>query len=406
MYATIVAFLVALIIWFSSPAGLFNNNNLPLLISAMAILLFLTLAIIRSVNLGSLQEERRLSSSRVGELWKKDLILNTVGIWTTVFVIVSIACSIHLASMPSHWGPWSLGLWVLLLGVTLDSIRIFNQRVQQYLNPFETIKLIVQSAKESAVHEKETEFCDWIDALTEITLKAIRDDNLSLASDSLDGTQQAAADLLDISRASSLQHADAKSSIERVSFILFYLFQRLDLIDTKAIEKNFETLCSQLVSVLGKIAINAAKYDLSLSAYPMHFLAKLAKRAQENKFPDIAIKTSLMYVEIASAIANDPNAAYLEIKTPLLNITGHLEEIAKETFRLDKTIDIKILTQPFINLKAALLSSKASLHQDIPPVTLDIDRIIGEFDTLDVVMKTMPPIPEIVEKVNREINPT
>ena len=75
-----------------------------------------------------------------------------------------------------------------------------------------------------------------------------------------------------------------------------------------------------------------------------------------------------------------------------------LHEITKEAFKQDKSINISMLTQPFRDMKAFFASEKLAQHQDTPVIVDRINQVIGEFDALEVILKTLPPIPQISEE--------
>ena len=54
--------------------------------------------------------------------------------------------------------------------------------------------------------------------------------------------------------------------------------------------------------------------------------------------------------------------------------------------------------QPFKDLRALFQSEKAKDHQDTPVILQNIDRVLGEFEALQMVMSTIPPIPNISEE--------
>jgi hypothetical protein len=130
----------------------------------------------------------------------------------------------------------------------------------------------------------------------------------------------------------------------------------------------------------------------------LRFLGKLAKRAQDEGLEETALKASCILSEVAKAIMNDVDIKYLEIKDSYLSIINGLEVLAKGTFKRDKSTNISFLMQPFKDLKELFQSEKARDHQDTPVIMQNIDRVLGEFEALQLVMSTIPPIPQISEE--------
>jgi len=202
----------------------------------------------------------------------------------------------------------------------------------------------------------------------------------------------------------SISHHEQDAQMEefgitdKVSFTLLYLFQRVELTYYKAVEKKIEPTCSHILNVLGKIVVYAAQYDLSMASYPLHTIGKLAKHAQENGLPGIGDIATCTLLEVGNMIVTQVDVTYGNLKDPFFSLTAQLDLIAKEMFRQNKGINFKILTQPFHDLKKIVTSEKVASHQDIPIILQDIDRVIGEYATLEQVMKTLPPIPEVEEE--------
>ena len=97
-------------------------------------------------------------------------------------------------------------------------------------------------------------------------------------------------------------------------------------------------------------------------------------------------------------IPREIDIQYLEIKEVFLSIILYMHEIAKETFRQDKESNLKLLAQPFRDLKATFKKEPLVGHQDTPVIDRMINSILEEFAALESVMTTMPPLPAEKEK--------
>jgi hypothetical protein len=153
---------------------------------------------------------------------------------------------------------------------------------------------------------------------------------------------------------------------------------------------------------MSKMVVYSAKYDMTMTSHPLYFINKFIKEAQNAHMPDISIKVSLALVEVARVIGTELDITYVNIQETFFSIISQLEEIAKESFRHDKSTSIKILKQPFRDLKELFNTEKLAKHQDAPVIVADIDRVLGEFDALELVMKTIPPIPSFDNESSTE----
>ena len=174
---------------------------------------------------------------------------------------------------------------------------------------------------------------------------------------------------------------------------MFYLYQRLDLIFSSALRNHIEPTCSKIITLMGKLSIAAAKFDMSLASAPLRFLGKFAKKAQEEGFEESTLAASCVFTEVSKTILNEIDITYYEIKDPFLSIINGMEVLAKAEFKKNNNISIPLLMAPFRELKALFGQGKAKDHQDTPVIMQNIDRVLGEFEALQTVMNTIPEIP-------------
>lgn len=363
-------------------------------------LLFQNLSL--ALAFGPLQKAEQNITPRIIQRFNQDGLIKFTHFWLALFPLLSYLAAVDSFFLNLVKKNILLAIWAVLLGISIDCLHLYYKRILNYLNPFAAIKMFSQTAMKDIQNDREIELCDCLDALSEIAIKAIDRTNISLCTLSINESQNLIRHFLESSK--SIGHAsqdkDTKTLgiTDKVSYTLFYLFQRLDMINDKALEKKFETICTNLITILGKIAVDAAKYDLSMASYPLFYLNKFAKKAIEHKLPEVGTKATLVLIEVSKVIVKDVDIKYSDLKDPFLAIINHLEEIAKETFRQNKSISIGLLSQPFKELKEIFNDPKVSNHQDQPVIIQDIDRVINEFAALEAVMSAMPPIPKISEE--------
>lgn len=346
-----------------------------------------------------LQKAEQNATPRILEMYRKDTHVRLTTSWLIIFPIATFALAIDALYMHMLDKKVLFAVWIILLGLAIDAAQHLNKRLLNYLNPFAVVEMFTKEAKNSIQNERELDLCHWIDALSEISIKAIQRHSTSLSNASLSEQQEIASLFFQSSKSISHHRQDSQSKelgiTDKVSYTMFYLYQRLELEFDKALTNNLEPICSNIIVILGKIAVDAAKYDISMASAPLRFLGKFAKKAQEKDLQETVIKASCTLLEVARAILNDIDITYLEIKDPFFSIVNNLEELAKGAFRHDKTMNISILTQPFVELKQMFNSEKAKNHQDTPAIVQNIDRVLGEFEALQMVLNTLPTIPDI-----------
>lgn len=325
-------------------------------------------------------------------LLKKDRKIYLLSCWFFIFAFLSL-----LLASGSYFKPnISLIIWLILFGISFDVLKYHLNHLLKYFNPFAVIDLLKKQGARDIRNEKEIDLCDTFDSLTEVSIKAINNTDASLANYSLNAIQDLSRNFLEGSK--SLSHEKTDSQLQalgiqdKVTYTLSYLFQKIDFLFHRALKEKLETVLSYLMTTIGKIAIHSAKYDLTLSIYPISLIGKCAVKSIENKFPDIGIRATLILLEIAKTIVSEIDLTYLEIQQTFLCITGQLENIAKDTFKQDKNIKIPVLIQPLLELKELFNTEKMAGHQDTQAIIQDLSRVIAEFQILETVMRTIPPI--------------
>lgn len=407
---TIVALLFAILLQISAISFSTDRFLLPVFFPFLIGVFPLVVVVIQGLSLSfawsPLQMAEQNLTSRILEMFQKDHFFRLFNGWIIFFLLVSIAIAFDL--MVLYFIPQKIliSIWFIFFGFTLDLLYHYYKRITMYLDPFSVVKIFEKEAKNSIKEEHEQELCDWIDALAEIGNKSISTKGTSLCVHCVEALEVISHNFLESQKSISHQNEDPESKAmgikDKVSFTLFYIFQRLESINDHAIKSNLEPITNLMISILGRIAIYGAQFDLSLASYPLHFLAKFAKKAQDHHFPEVGVKASLTLVEVSKKILSDIDLTYCDLQDPFLNIINHLEEIAKNAFRHEKNLPISVLTQPLRNLRELFAAPKVANHRDTPLIIQNIDRALGEFATLEQILKTIPPIPKMEENGNAE----
>jgi hypothetical protein len=337
--------------------------------------------------LASIQRAEDSLSPRIGELLRFDKSIKFANLIIGLFIVFSFLIPFILYVHP-------LGIsiaWFLLLVISLILLNVIHNRNLLYINPFAVASQFAKEAKKCIKRRNPEVFTLWVDALAEIVVKALQRTSTSLANQVLKELETISCDFL----------IEAKSSVQKgnesMYYTLGYILQRFDFIHEKAIQEQLEPISSQIIIILGKIAFYAAQYDPEMATLPLHFLAKCTKEAQGRGFSEASLKASLTLQEVAKNIIDDNIIRKKGIKVPLMSLINHLEDIAKTTFKADKSTSVLVLMQPFQDLKAFLQSENNSTLEDREILIQDLDRIIGEFDALSMVLKTVPNIPGYVK---------
>lgn len=404
MIAILLSLVIAILLFFK-PLAQSELTHSGLIGATLFIIatLFLVLYFISIIlTFTPLQKTEQNSTPRLFGLLKKDKQILGIYCWMIVFVLLSYLLAADALFFNILQKNYLLALWILGLGITIDVYYSLLKRLMTYLNPFDNVLLFAHMAKESIQNDKELDLCDAIDSLTEIAIKSEHKMGTSLCNQCLQEMQLIVKKFLSSSKSIGHTEADIQSQAlgikDRISYTLFYIIDRISLISDAALKLHLEQVLTTVITVLGKIAIHCAKFDLSLAGYPIHFLGRIAKGAINKGMTEIGVKSALTLLEVSKIIIDEVDTTYADLKDPFFSIINGLEEITKETFLQDKNINLKILTQPFHDLKELFKNPKVASHQDTAVIIQNIDRVLGEYDSLELVMKTIPPIPQIPEE--------
>lgn len=404
MFGTIASLIIAVVLYVNPviPEHAVNGSLIDAAMVATAIALIVIFAFMRVMAWAPLQKGEQNMTPRMLELYKCDRHFVYANFWIIFFALASVVLAANKYFQHPINFTAVLALWIVLLGISLDALNHVLKRTLDYFNPFTVIEMFTHQAKVSIQNDHEIDLCNWIDAISEVANKAISRTGSALCNQAIDETQLIARNFLESAKSIGHEANDKQTQQlgihDKVGYTLFFLFQRYEAIHDKAIEKKLESISNNLITVLGKISVYGAKYDLSIASYPLHYLGKFATRAVNNNLSEVGIKASCTLLGIANAIVNEVNIAFSDLKDPFISITTHLQEIAQATFQKDKSTNIKILIQPFVDLKELLQNEKVATHQDTPAILENINRVIAEFETLEAVMRTIPPLPVIEEK--------
>lgn len=379
-----------------------NSNILGVVLVAVATLILILYCMTIVWTFTPLQKTEQHSTPRLFGLLKKDKYILGVHCWMTIFLLLSYFLAIDALFLNILQKNHVLALWIVTCGITVDVYYSLLKRLMSYLNPFDNVLLFTQMAKESIQNDKELDLCEAVDSLTEIAVKSLHKMGTSLCNQALQEMQIIVKNFLLSSKSIGHTEADIQSKAlgikDRISFTLFYIFDRIALINDEALQKRLEQVVTTVITALGKITIHCAKFDMTLVSYPVHYLSRNAKAAIDKGMLEIGVKASITLLEVSKTIIEEVDYTYSDLKDPFFSITNGLEEIAKGTFLHDKSINLKILTQPFRDLKELFKNPKVINHQDTPVILQNIDRVLSEYDSLELVMKTIPPIPQIPEE--------
>lgn len=357
---------------------------------ALAITLFLILA----AAFASLQKAEQNLTPRILELFQKDHRISWIARGIILLTLLMLFLSYYPVPWPLPLSPLAAG--IILLGITFDLLHGLVNKILNYLNPYPVAKMFTKVAEKSIHENREIDLCESLESLSEISLKSVSRSGSSLCNQCLDEMREIMRLFLDstktIANAGPDEQAQSRGITDKVSYTLFFFFDRLDMIYQKAISMGLTQICSSIVTLLGKVCIYAAQCDLSLVGYVVDNIGKFCIMAEKKKLPEISLRGTCTLTEASKTIVKEIPLAYMDLKDPFFSIINQLNEIGKEAFRQNKQSSIALLSAPFQDLKMLFQSPKVADHPDTPAILAEIERVMAEWTTLETVLRTIPPM--------------
>lgn len=384
--------------WLFWPASLASNTlTYPLTqsIAYISAAFLIAFVLVRISIWMPLQKAEQNSTPRILELWMKDPVLKRLQWFFLAFPLISFAFIMLDAFQILPLQRILYAIWIVLFGIALDGLLYTLKKTLRYLNPFDAASLFAIDAKKALQSRDDGLLLGNIDALSEMGIKGLHRNSTSLSKEALN-------QMLDVAKA-IINKAKRGSSLDigaqdKTRFLLFSLFQPMENMNQIAVKQRLEPICNHIITTLGKISLATSEYSLPLATQPIYIIGKLAKSAVEHQMDEVGVKTTLLLQEIARQIVMERDLRNADLKDPMLGIINALEEIAKATFKKNKQTNIRLLIQPFKDLAALFKNERVASHPDTPVILGDIDRIIGEFEALESVLRQLPPIPSFSEE--------
>jgi len=336
------------------------------------------------------QRSSKRTSPKVLELFSSDPKQRWAKMGIVLFIFYSFLAPLYITE--EHL-PVLVVIWIVLLGCAIDFFRLWSHRVLAYCNPSVALKQLKRSSIATASGSQQEKLFPWIDSLTETAIRSIDNVGTSLAIDTLDAMSQTSQAFLQTATANRIKLISGEERDEyreNVSYTLFYLFDRMETVFNKALTEGSDMTAVSVITTLGKISIFTAKHDPQMASFPVHFIGKFSRRAVIKGMQDVGIKASYTLQEVAKILAEEKIFAGGGFEDLFLSIVKNLDDLSKELFRCDKSINVLSLIAPFAELKKLMNHEQIKDLPEIGKVTNEIDNVIEDFQALQQVVVNVP----------------
>jgi hypothetical protein len=402
MLITLCAILMSILLMFFAPLGIhLDETHLTVIMLTGGTALLLGTIFLYTFILIPLEHLEQKLIPNLMQLVRHDGTLHAGRVILFLFPLISYLCVALIPHIENiHYQHWFFFGWLIFFGIALDIFRDSWRRLVNFLNPSFLVSRISNQAEKAIQNDNRTFLLNDFDSLAEIALRAVEKSKLALSTQALQTFPPLLKIFFDSSKSIGHASRDLNTSQDirggdESSFLIFYLLQRLELIYDKALRDRQETVCRQMVMMMGKIIIHCAQFDLSMVSFPTHFLTKFGLKAQQHHFDEVTELTTSTLLEVAKTILTEIDITYAELEEPFQAIINGLTAIARGSFKKRKDTSIKVLVQPLVDLKALFQTEKMAQHRDTPAIVQKINNVLDEFAILEQVMQTIPTIPDM-----------
>ena len=400
MLITIASLIIAFLLLFFpfSTAIDLHASLLPILFALAGMTTLIIFPLLNGFYLLSLGRLEERLIPRLMELYRKDPLLKISRILIFLFPFFSFLLAGAFWALDISVKSIFLAIWIVAFGLVLDLIKNSLTRTESFLDPGHFVETLVHKAKRFIIVDKDNDLWGSIDTLSEIAIRSIKEGKMDLSMKVLNSFPPIIdaffASSKSITRINQDQEIKKETGRDEASYTVFYLLQRIELINMKALENGLVSICSHIILILGKIIVACAKFDVSMVAFPTHVLGKLALKALQYQFNEVAALGTSTLLEVAKTMINEVDLSYGELQEPFDAIINNIDHIGQATFKKDKSINPRLIAQPFRELKELFQNKKVENLQDTPFILQHIDNILAEYDILEQVMRTIPKLSE------------
>lgn len=398
MLITFFSIIVSIfLVFYAPPPTGFDVQFLTVIILTGGTIVFLATVFLNVFLLAPLSHLEQNLVPRLLRHVAKDVRLRFSLIFLFAFVLVSFSCvalvSRILPGSSSYAQDEFFILWMILFGVALDVLKDCLKRYTHLLSSDFQVTQRTNEAISAIRSGRSVSLLNDLDDLAVIASSSVEKSQLSLAALVLQNFPVILTAYFDSTKSIGQpleQEMKKPEKGDETSFVLFYLLQRLELINDKALRERQETICRQMIMTLGKIIQSAAKFDLSLVSFPTHFLAKFGLKSHQHAFGEVGQLTISTLLEISRTILQDTDISYAELLDPFKSIVNGLAAMLRSEFKRHREMNISVLIDPLKTLKKLFQNEKVARHRDTPAILQLIDGCIEEFSVLQQAIRSEP----------------
>ncbi len=375
--ATLAALVVALLPFLDIAIPPSSDLLIMLIGVLLAAAMLLTIPISYVIALVALQRADKALTPRLLELYRKDNAFPRA--MAITFGLFLLSCAGYLFPQPEY-RQYTLAVWLLLFGLTLQQLANALQSVAALLDPLKTIDRYVAEADVSMLRDP-VEMLPWMDALTEVVVKGVNHSSMTVTAPALSGIHTAMEKYLrQLKRWES--QASSPDKLHQLQYPLFDYLEKMQKVHAYALDHSSTMVSEQVIKQLGKVSILLAESHAGLMVLPVRLLADLTVNSGQGLDRGIVILQETLRGTVGKLKASDA-----QITEGLTAIIKRMYELSILVFKRDKSTPVSVLLRPFQAARELLANETLAGRPDIKAALDEVDGALEEFAALGMVME-------------------
>ncbi|MBS0655820.1 MAG: hypothetical protein JSR46_08590 [Verrucomicrobia bacterium] len=387
MIGSAVSLICALILWSVIGTSDLSKMRAAFLLGGIVPLL---LAFAASFSTSRLIQKNQYKTLAAGlTFYLKDRLLAGTFAALLFFFIYSLS----LLAFPASLEPFLV--WVFLLGVSFDLVRLCIRRSLRYLQ----LPFLIGKMEEELVHAignmDEKRAFELLSIVIEACTTAMLKKKIYVATSLLSAIQRLTEVYVQELARVELQGRLSPSGeggpsfFDKVNYLCLYVCERLEWMNENAIRGSMRPVAIEIMTTFGRLSLFFSRHSPDLAIHPLRFLLKCAHEAQNIGEQEIVTRSILALSETCKAFIRLSQAKNQSFKGLIFECLSTMEEIVKMVYLQNKEINSALLIQPFAEIGEFMGTKQALTCPDRDEIFNALRRVFVQFQSLQMVTSNM-----------------
>jgi hypothetical protein len=304
-------------------------------------------------------------------------------------VIISSFIGIIIVNQPLVPVGWCLGVSIILIGITLDFLRMAYFRLQYRRSPEGIADWLIETMKGAVKRPDEKFHTMSFEAVFTLIIAYLKNGEMGafrlfcqkivIASDLWLGS---------IARVSlfRIPSENEETLLDRYSLAEAMTAKRLAWVIREACDIGGPTALEEAVRLAGRLFLTFHGYHPSLGFLLLVTLSQISQKTQGKIEPwDRDVELMSAFSEVVKALIDKSIERKIPDTASITKVLAILETHVKESFRREKSVNPAFLMQPFAEIGQMLASPYYTALPDRDEIIAVLRRILAQFAALETV---------------------